>query len=113
MKTKLSVLSAIIFAIVLTSCSNGLKVPKKTTVSFYMDRATVSSIIKASVKNARAADDTEASEEVPAKDPAQEPAEVTDTQTYYIDVTLCGEIEETKTSSLDDEVCFIASGSSP
>ena len=105
MKTKFWVLTAIILAILFTSCSNGLKVPKKTTVSFYMDKATVKSIIKASAKSAKSVRAAEDSQE-PADDSEEpeEPAQVIDTENYYIDVTLYGEIEETKTSSLDGEV---------
>ena len=88
MKFKTRFLNVFLFAILFTSCFNNLKAPKETKVSFKMDRETVSKIIQASGSSlsSRAA---EGQEDVPD---------------FYIDVTLCGDTEETKTSLLTGEV---------
>ena len=99
MKTKIQVLAALILAVLLTSCSNGLKLAKKTNVSFYMDQATVNAIINNSVNSERAATEAEGQET------ASEASEA-DLKNYFIDVTLYGETEETKTLSLDKEIQF-------
>ena len=46
MKVKLWALPVLVLSVLFTSCFNNLKNPKETSVSFYMDEATVSKILK-------------------------------------------------------------------
>ncbi len=88
MKFKTRFLNVFLFSLLFTSCFNNLKAPKETKVSFKMDRETVSKIMQAS-SNSLSSRAAEGQEDVPD---------------FYIDVTLCGDTEETKTSLLTGEV---------
>ena len=85
MKVKLWALPVLVLSVLFTSCFNNLKNPKETSVSFYMDEATVSKILKTNF-NARSASD------------------IIDSQQTYIDVTLCGDNEQTQTELLSKQV---------
>ena len=85
MKVKLWALPVLVLSVLFTSCFNNLKNPKETSVSFYMDEATVSKILKTNF-NARSASD------------------IIDSQETYIDVTLCGDNEQTQTELLSKQV---------
>ena len=67
----------------MSSCFNNLKAPKETTVSFYIDEATVNKILQ---KSGRAA------------------ADIYDSSNVYIDVTLCSDVEQTKTDAFSSDV---------
>ena len=84
MKAKLWALPVLFLSILLSSCFNNLKAPKETSVSFYMDGATVSKILKSS-SNGRSADIPDASD-------------------FYLDVTLCGDNGQTATVPLSSDV---------
>ena len=85
MKVKLWALPVLVLSVLFTSCFNNLKNPKETSVSFYMDEATVSKILKTSL-NARSA------------------ADVLSSQDTFIDVTLCTDVEQTQTELLSKQV---------
>ncbi|MBO4630224.1 MAG: InlB B-repeat-containing protein [Treponema sp.] len=92
MKFKRSIFAALVFSVLFTSCFNNLKAPKETSVSFYMDEATVQKILQTSVKARSAASSRAAADEQ------------NDTAGYFIDVTLIGEVEQTQTASLSTDV---------
>ena len=88
MNIKARILPFLFISVLFTSCFNGLKSPKETIVSFNMDESTVRKIVELSgtPRNpSRAADDTNGAE-------------------IFIDVTLCGDLEQTKTAPLTDEI---------
>ena len=92
MKFKHSIFAVIVFTVLFTSCFNNLKAPKETSVSFYMDEATVQKILQASAKPRSAASSRAAADEQ------------NDTAGYFIDVTLIGEVDQTQTASLSTDV---------
>ena len=92
MKFKRSIFAALVFSVLFTSCFNNLKAPKETSVSFYMDEATVQKILQTSAKARSAASSRAATDEQ------------NDTAGYFIDVTLIGEVEQTQTASLSTDV---------
>ena len=92
MKFKRSIFAALVFSVLFTSCFNNLKAPKETSVSFYMDEATVQKILQTSTKARSAASSRAAADEQ------------NDTAGYFIDVTLIGEVEQTQTASLSTDV---------
>ena len=92
MKFKRSIFAALVFSVLFTSCFNNLKAPKETSVSFYMDEATVQKILQTSAKVRSAASSRAAADEQ------------NDTTGYFIDVTLIGEVEQTQTASLSTDV---------
>ena len=91
MKNRSRFFYLLILSIFFTSCFNGLKTPKETIVSFQMDKATVQKIIELSESTAHAARAGEASDSQPE-------------ETFYIEVTLCGDEEQTKTATLTKEI---------
>ena len=92
MKFKRSIFAVLVFSVLFTSCFNNLKAPKETSVSFYMDEATVQKILQTSTKARSAASSRAAADEQ------------NDTAGYFIDVTLIGEVEQTQTASLSTDV---------
>ena len=83
MKFKVRVFSLCVLCVLLSSCFNGLMATRETTVSFYMDEATVNKILQ---KSGRAA------------------ADIYDSSNVYIDVTLCSDVEQTKTDAFSSDV---------
>ena len=83
MKNRVRFFSLFLVCVLLSSCFNGLKTPKETSVSFYMDEATVSKILQKR-SGGRAATD--------------------DASNVYIDVTLCSDIEQTKSDNFSSDV---------
>ena len=83
MKAKLRPLTILFLSILMSSCFNNLKAPKETTVSFCIDEATVNKILQ---KSGRAA------------------ADIYDSSNVYIDVTLCSDVEQTKTDAFSSDV---------
>ena len=92
MKVKLWALPLLVLSVLFTSCFNNLKTPKETSVSFYMDEATVQKILQASAKPRSAVSSRAATDEQ------------NETAGYFIDVTLIGEAEQTKTALLTKDV---------
>ena len=87
MKLKSRLLPLLLISFLFSSCFNGLKSPKETKVSFRLDEATVNKIVQ------KASDGCNASR-----------AADLDTTGLFIDVTLCGGTEQSKTAPLTEEV---------
>ena len=86
MKSKVCIFTAFILSILFTSCFSNFKTQRETSVTFNLDKETVSKILKSSINNSssRAAAGT--------------------TADFFIDVSLCGDFEQTKTVPVEDEI---------
>ena len=86
MKSKVCIFTAFILSILFISCFSNFKTQRETSVTFNLDKETVSKILKSSINNSssRAAAGT--------------------TAEFFIDVSLCGDFEQTKTVPVEDEI---------
>ena len=100
MKSKISLFAALFFSIIFTSCFNGLKNSKGSNVSFILDEASVQKIV-ASVSDAT----NQKTGNYPLS--SARDAGDSDAQELFIEVTLCGQQEETQTQVLSKEVKMV------
>ena len=88
MKSKVCIFTAFILSILFTSCFSNFKTQRESSVTFNLDKETVSKILESSIKYS-------------SSSRAAGRAAVSD---LFIDVSLCGDFEQTKTVPVEDEI---------